>query len=147
MFKKIAPKRFLFSIFLIAAFIGITLTNLKEADQLFAEIQTQISDSLGWLIILLTNGFLVFVIYLAFSKHKTLILGGPDAKPEFSRVNWIAMLFSAGLGVGLLFYGVAEPIMHLSSDIIHQEGDSFSDNANLSMNHAYLHWGFTGWAI
>ena len=119
MFKKIAPKRFLFSIFLTAAFIGITLTNLKEADQLFAEIQTQISDSLGWLIILLTNGFLVFVIYLAFSKHKTLILGGPDAKPEFSRVNWIAMLFSAGLGVGLLFYGVAEPIMHLSSCLLY----------------------------
>jgi len=147
MFKKIAPKRFLFSIFLIAAFIGITLTNLKEADQLFADIQTQISDSLGWLIILLTNGFLIFVIYLAFSKHKTLILGGPDAKPEFSRVNWIAMLFSAGLGVGLLFYGVAEPIMHLSSDIIHKEGASFSDKANLSMNLAYLHWGFHGWAI
>ena len=62
MFTKIAPKRFLFSVFLIAAFIGLTLTNLKEADQLFAEIQNQISDSLGWLIILLTNGFLVFVI-------------------------------------------------------------------------------------
>jgi choline/glycine/proline betaine transport protein len=87
MFTKIAPKRFLFSIFLITTFIGLTLTNLKEADQLFADIQNQISDSLGWLIILLTNVFLVFVIYLAFSKHKTIILGGPDAKPEFSRVN------------------------------------------------------------
>ena len=52
MFKKIAPKRFLFSVFLIASFIVITLSNLKEADQLFTDIQTQISDSLGWLIIL-----------------------------------------------------------------------------------------------
>ena len=59
MFTKIAPKRFLFSIFLITTFIGLTLTNLKEADQLFADIQNQISDSLGWLIILLTNVFLV----------------------------------------------------------------------------------------
>ena len=57
------------------------------------------------------------------------------------------MLFSAGLGIGLLFYGVAEPIMHLSSDAIHQEGATFSDQANLSMNLTYLHWGFHGWAI
>ena len=147
MFTKIAPKRFLFSLFLISAFIGITLLNLNEADKLFAEIQKYISDSLGWLIILLANGFLVFVIYLAFGKHQNLVLGGPDAKPEFSNINWVAMLFSAGLGVGLLFYGVAEPVMHFSSDALHAEGASFSDKANRSMNLAYLHWGFHGWAI
>ena len=147
MFKNIAPKRFLFSLLLISAFIGITLVNLTEADKLFSGIQEQLSNSLGWLIILAANAILVFVIYLAFSKHKKLILGGPDAKPEFSNINWIAMLFSAGLGIGLLFYGVAEPIMHLSSDAIHQEGAAFSDKANLSMNLTYLHWGFHGWAI
>ena len=147
MFKNIAPKRFLFSLLLISAFIGITLVNLTEADKLFSGIQEQLSNSLGWLIILAANAILVFVIYLAFSKHKNLILGGPDAKPEFSNINWIAMLFSAGLGIGLLFYGVAEPIMHLSSDAIHQEGAAFSDKANLSMNLTYLHWGFHGWAI
>ena len=147
MFKNIAPKRFLFSLLLISVFIGITLVNLTEADKLFSGIQEQLSNSLGWLIILAANAILVFVIYLAFSKHKNLILGGPDAKPEFSNINWIAMLFSAGLGIGLLFYGVAEPIMHLSSDAIHQEGAAFSDKANLSMNLTYLHWGFHGWAI
>ena len=127
MFKNIAPRRFAFSIILISVFIGITLFNLSEADKLFAAIQQQLSDGLGWLIILLANGFVVFVIYLAFSKHKNLTLGGPDAKPEFSNVNWIAMLFSAGLGVGLLFYGVAEPVLHFSSDSIHENGASFSD--------------------
>ncbi|MDC0635919.1 BCCT family transporter [Gammaproteobacteria bacterium] len=147
MLKNIAPKRFLYSLFFISAFIGITLFNLTEADKLFSGIQEQLSNSLGWLIILAANAILVFVIYLAFSKHKNLILGGPDAKPEFSNINWIAMLFSAGLGIGLLFYGVAEPIMHLSSDAIHQEGATFSDQANLSMNLTYLHWGFHGWAI
>ena len=147
MFTNIAPRRFVFSIILISAFIGITLFNLSEADKLFAAIQQQLSDGLGWLIILLANGFLVFVIYLAFSKHKNLTLGGPDAKPEFSNVNWIAMLFSAGLGVGLLFYGVAEPVLHFSSDSIHENGASFSDKANLAMNLSYLHWGFHGWAI
>jgi choline/glycine/proline betaine transport protein len=113
----------------------------------FAEIQQQLSDGLGWLIILLANGFLVFVIYLAFSKHKNIILGGQDATPEFSNINWIAMLFSAGLGVGLLFYGVAEPVLHFSSNSIHEAGASFSDKANLAMNLSYLHWGFHGWAI
>ena len=147
MFKNIAPRRFLFSIILIFGFIGLTLYNLSDADRLFADIQQQLSDGLGWLIILLANGFVVFVIYLALSKHKKIILGGPDAKPEFSNVNWIAMLFSAGLGVGLLFYGVAEPVLHYSSNLIHQEGTSFSDKANLSMNLTYLHWGFHGWAI
>ena len=147
MFNKIAPKRFLFSLFLIIAFIGITLVNLSEADKLFVNLQNQLANSLGWLIILLANGFLVFVIYLAFSKHKNIVIGGENAKPEFSNANWIAMLFSAGLGVGLLFYGVAEPILHFSSDAIHEEGASFSDKANLSMNLAYLHWGFHGWAI
>ena len=147
MLKNIAPKRFLFSLFLISAFIGITLINLTEADKLFAGIQEQLSNSLGWLIILAANAIVIFVIYLSFSKHKDLILGGPDAKPEFSNINWIAMLFSAGLGIGLLFYGVAEPIMHLSSEAIHKEGAVFSDKANLAMNLTYLHWGFHGWAI
>ena len=147
MFQNIAPRRFIFSIILISAFIWITLVNLNEADKLFAEIQQQLSDGLGWLIILLANGFLVFVIYLAFSKHKNIILGGQDAKPEFSNINCIAMLFSAGLGVGLLFYGVAEPVLHFSSNSIHEEGASFSDKANLAMNLSYLHWGFHGWAI
>ena len=147
MFKNIAPRRFLFSIILIFGFIGLTLYNLSDADRLFADIQQQLSDGLGWLIILLANGFVIFVIYLTLSKHKKIILGGPDAKPEFSNVNWIAMLFSAGLGVGLLFYGVAEPVLHYSSNVIHQEGASFSDKANFSMNLTYLHWGFHGWAI
>ena len=147
MFQNIAPRRFIFSIILISAFIWITLVNLNEADKLFAEIQQQLSDGLGWLIILLANGFLVFVIYLAFSKHKNIILGGQEAKPEFSNINWVAMLFSAGLGVGLLFYGVAEPVLHFSSNSIHEEGASFSDKANLAMNLSYLHWGFHGWAI
>ena len=59
MFKKIAPKRFLFSLLLITAFIAITLFNLNEADKLFADIQKNISERLGWMIILLANGFLV----------------------------------------------------------------------------------------
>ena len=65
MFKNIAPRRFIFSIILIFGFIGLTLYNLSDADRLFADIQQQLSDGLGWLIIVLANGFVVFVIYLS----------------------------------------------------------------------------------
>ena len=65
MLKNIAPKRFLFSLFLISAFIGITLINLTEADKLFAGIQEQLSNSLGWLIILAANAIVIFIIYLS----------------------------------------------------------------------------------
>jgi choline/glycine/proline betaine transport protein len=74
-------------------------------------------------------------------------LGGTDAKPEFNFINWIAMLFSAGLGIGLLFYSVAEPVSHLSSSALFEEGVSFNERATLSMNLTFLHWGFHAWAI
>ena len=134
MFTNIAPKRFLLSLFLISVFIGITLVNLAEADKLFSGIQEQLSNSLGWLIILAANAILVFVIYLAFSKHKNLILGGKDAKPEFSNINRIEMLCSDGLGIGVLFYGVAENIMHLRSEEINKEGATLSEKEKQEMN-------------
>jgi choline/glycine/proline betaine transport protein len=98
------------------------------------------------MIILLANGFLVFSIFLVFTKYKDIRLGGSNAKPTYSYINWIAMLFSAGLGIGLLFYGVAEPVMHLSSYPGMVEGDT-SFNAGKAIGLANLHWGLHGWAI
>ena len=83
MFTNIAPKRFLFSLFLISVFIGITLVNLTEADKLFSGIQEQLSNSLGWLIILAANAILVFVIYLALVNIKTSFLEGQMQSPSF----------------------------------------------------------------
>ena len=146
MFKYIAPKRFFTSLALIVIFVIWTLSNLSYATGLFQSLQTEISNSLGWLVILAANGFLVFVIYLGFSRFGDIKLGGQDAFPEFSFSSWIAMLFSAGLGIGLLFYGVAEPIMHLDSFPLTDQ-TSFSSKAQKSMNLAFLHWGFHGWAV
>ena len=98
------------------------------------------------MIILLANGFLIFSIFLVFTKYKDIRLGGSNAKPTYSYINWIAMLFSAGLGIGLLFYGVAEPVMHLSSYPGMVEGDT-SFNAGKAIGLANLHWGLHGWAI
>tara|TARA_X000001036_G_scaffold74376_2_gene65887 strand:- start:4809 stop:6218 length:1410 start_codon:yes stop_codon:yes gene_type:complete len=114
--------------------------------EFFLDLQSFLSKYLGWMIILLANGFLIFSIFLVFTKYKDIRLGGSNAKPTYSYINWIAMLFSAGLGIGLLFYGVAEPVMHLSSYPGMVEGDT-SFNAGKAIGLANLHWGLHGWAI
>ena len=147
MLKDIAPKRFFISLALISLFVFWTLTNLEFASQLFLQTQSRISDSLGWMVILAANGFLLFTIYLAFSRFGHIKIGGPEAAPEFSYLSWTAMLFSAGLGIGLLFYGVAEPIIHLGSLPVGAGEDSFAAKANRSMNFTFLHWGLHGWSV
>jgi len=147
MFKSIDYKRFFISLFLISAFVGVTLVNLDTASNLFNSTQSFIANNFGWLIILSANGFLIFCVWIAISRFGEIRLGGSDAKPEFNYINWIAMLFSAGLGIGLLFYSVAEPVLHLSSSALFEEGASFNERATLSMNLTFLHWGFHAWAI
>ena len=147
MFKSIDHKRFFISLFLISTFIGVTLVNLDTASNLFNSTQSFIANNFGWLIILSANGFLIFCIWIAISKFGEIRLGGTDAKPEFNFINWIAMLFSAGLGIGVIFYSVAEPVSHLSSSVLFEEGVAFNERATLSMNLTFLHWGFHAWAI
>ncbi|NCX25274.1 MAG: BCCT family transporter [Proteobacteria bacterium] len=96
--------------------------------------------------ILIANGFLIFSTYLIFTKYKNIRLGGSEAMPSYSYKSWIAMLFSAGLGIGLLFYGVAEPIGNLNDYPGMIEGD-LSYNASKALSLANLHWGLHGWAI
>ena len=120
--------------------------NSDISESFFLDLQTFLSKYLGWMIIILANGFVIFSIFLIFTKYKNIKLGGPNAKPAYSYVNWIAMLFSAGLGIGLLFYGVAEPIMHMNSYPGMIDGD-ISYNAGKAIGLANLHWGLHGWAI
>ena len=147
MFKSIDYKRFFISLFLISTFIGIALVNLDTANNLFDSTQSFIANNFGWLIVLSANGFLIFCIWMAISQFGEIRLGGADAKPEFNYINWIAMLFSAGLGIGVIFFSVAEPVSHLSSLALFEEGASFNERATLSMNLTFLHWGFHAWAI
>ncbi len=144
--KNLNKSRFLISVFLILLITaGVSLNSSVSAD-LFSSIQSFLSKYLGWLIILLANLFLFISIALVFTKFKHIRLGGPDAIATYSYSNWIAMLFSAGLGIGLLFYGVAEPIMHLNSYPGMIDGD-ISYNANKAITLTNLHWGLHGWAV
>jgi len=106
--------RFIISTLLLISITTIVFNNLKQSSIIFSSMQLAISEYLGWFIILTANSFLLFSIYLLFTKYKNIRLGGINAKPAYTYTNWIAMLFSAGLGIGLLFYGVAEPIGNLN---------------------------------
>jgi len=110
--------------------------------------QSWLNTNYGWLTILLPNIFFIFLIGLYFSKSSSIRIGGENASPEFSFITWISMLFSAGLGIGLVYYGVAEPILHYSNpppwgNVAYQE----IDGSNQAMIFTLLHWGLHGWVI
>lgn len=100
----------------------------------------------GWLYLLVVFSLVVFLLYLAFSRFAQLRIGGEDAKPEFSGTTWFAMLFSAGMGIGLVFWGAAEPIAHLAEP---SEGIApmSSAAARAALRYSYFHWGLHPWAI
>lgn len=127
--------------------IGITLVLIfnESAEQFFEKVQTNVSEYGGWLYVFAINVFLIFVIYLAFSKFGKIRLGGKDAEPEFKTVSWFSMLFSAGMGIGLLFWSVAEPVTHYGAPP-NADANTIAA-AKEAMNFSFLHWGFHPWAI
>ena len=102
-------------------------------------------SALDWFYLLLCTAFLVIMAAIAFSKYGDIRLGGDHEKPEFSTGSWVAMLFAAGMGAGLLFWGVAEPIYHFTAPPVGEGGtDLAARNAMVITN---LHWGFHAWSI
>lgn len=136
---------FFTSSILIIICIALTLIFKESAETYFDKIQETVADYGGWFFILCVNVFLIFVLYLAFSKFGHIRLGGKDAEPEFKTLSWFAMLFSAGMGIGLLFWSIAEPINHFSSPPM-AEGQSM-EAAKEAMNFTFLHWGLHAWGI
>ncbi len=85
--------------------------------------------------------------YLVFSRHGAIRLGGDDATPQFSNFSWFAMLFAAGMGSGLIFYGAAEPLMHYVTPPPGQTDVTNAEKARTALVYTYFHWGLNGWAI
>jgi glycine betaine transporter len=104
-------------------------------------------DTFGWLFVLSTAGFLVFAFVLAFSRFGKVRLGQDDDRPEFRTSSWIAMMFSAGMGIGLMFYAVAEPISHLTSPPKGTVEAGTDAAARQAMSLSYFHWALHPWAI
>ncbi|HJU97472.1 MAG TPA: BCCT family transporter [Jiangellaceae bacterium] len=106
-----------------------------------------IISTFGWVFILSTALFLAFTLFLAFGRFGHVRLGKDDEKPEFSTLSWIAMMFSAGMGIGLMFFGVAEPISHLASPPLGLAEPNTEEAARLAMQYSYFHWALHPWAI
>lgn len=130
---------------LITAMIVSTLLLGDQAEELFNNIQNAITDNGGWFFVIVVNVFIVFSLFIAFSRFGNIKLGGDEAETDFSTLAWFAMLFSAGMGIGIMFWSVAEPIFHYLSPPM-AEGETV-EAAQQAMNLTYLHWGFHAWGI
>jgi glycine betaine transporter len=102
-------------------------------------------DYFGWIYLSSAIFFVLFSVYLLFSKYGHIRLGKETEKPEFKTASWLAMLFGAGTGVGIIYWSVAEPVFHYTSP---PSGEGNSEAAaNLAMEYTFFHWGFHPWAI
>jgi len=130
------------------AILGISLFGVSDPSQagvFFQWLQDQIVDRFGWFYILVVAIFLVFMVGIALSRYGSIKLGPDDIEPDYSFTSWFAMLFSAGMGIGLVFYGVAEPIDHFVNPPVGAGGTL--DAARQAMIITFFHWGIHAWAI
>jgi choline/glycine/proline betaine transport protein len=142
---KINPPVFFISAALIIAFVIFGALFTEAAGAMFDALQQGIAALAGWLYILAVAFFLIFVVGLFFSRYSKIRLGPDDSEPEFSYGSWFAMLFSAGMGIGLLFFSVAEPVLHYSNPP-GMEGRTEAA-VQEAMEITFFHWGVHAWAI
>jgi len=142
---RINPPVFFVSAALIIAFVIFGASMPDYAGGLFSDVQTWISETFGWFYVLSVAIFVIFAIALAFSPYGRVKLGPDDSAPDYSNLSWFAMLFSAGMGIGLMFFGVAEPLMHFADPPVGQGGTI--NAAREAMTITFFHWGVHAWAI
>ncbi|RDI30408.1 choline/glycine/proline betaine transport protein [Rhodococcus sp. AG1013] len=132
----------------IFAMIAFAVVYSSAAEGAFESLNRVISDGVGWWYILAATGFVVFALYCGVSRIGNIRLGRDDEEPEFSVLSWFAMLFSAGMGIGLVFYGVAEPLSHyVKPPEAGRVAGSSDAAANQAMELTLFHWGLHAWAI
>ena len=137
------------SVVLLILFIALTLIFPQQANNLFDYLLTIITNYTGWFMIFVANIFIIAAIYFAFGRYGSIVIGGKDAKPEFTKFAWYAMLLSAGMGIGLVFWSVAEPVMHLGnpSPMFNVTEPNTAEAAQSAMASTFFHWGVHPWAI
>lgn len=144
-FSQINPPVFFGSVLLIFATVIFGTLSPDLAGEIFNNTQGWIVERFGWLYLLAVAIFLFFSLYLALSRYGSIRLGPEHSQPDYSYGSWFAMLFSAGMGIGLLFYGVAEPVIHMSSP---PQGDGQTiEAAREAMATTFFHWGLHAWSI
>ncbi|MDN5654497.1 MAG: BCCT family transporter, partial [Kocuria sp.] len=101
----------------MALFIGITMLFPHQANEVFGALQTDVIGYFGWYYTAIVAIFVVFALYLGFSRLGDIKLGPDDSTPDYSFMTWMAFLFAAGMGIGLVFYGVAEPLGYTTNNV------------------------------
>ncbi len=143
--NKLNPGVFVSASLVILLLVGITVLFPEYMETLFSEVQQTLINTAGWFYVLSVAGILVAVVYLCASRHGHIKLGPDHAEADYSQLSWLAMLFSAGMGIGLMFFGVAEPVMHY---VAPPTADPYSVEATReALKMTFFHWGLHGWAI
>lgn len=134
------------SVGLLCAFVAI---GIGQPERLATQAQAALeftTNHFGWLYLFATTGFLIFCLGVAFSDYGKIRLGADGEAPEFPYTTWLGMIFSAGMGVGLVFWGVAEPMTHYVSPPLDAAPARTPQAANLALRYSLFHWGFHQWA-
>jgi choline/glycine/proline betaine transport protein len=130
---------------IIIALLLYTAALPEQAQSLFMLIQTSIINNGSWFYVLTVAFIFFFVIFLGFSRYGDIRLGPDHATPDYSMLTWLSMLFAAGMGIGLMFFGVAEPLMHYLSPPTAEKGTVAAVQEAMKMT--FFHWGLHAWAI
>jgi choline/glycine/proline betaine transport protein len=130
----------------VAAFIVFAAGWTETATALFETLRAEILVVFKpWYVVLVASMF-VFVLWLGLGRYKNIRLGAQDEAPEFGLFSWFAMLFAAGMGIGLIFWGVAEPVRHFHANPFVAEGGT-PEAATVALRLAFFHWGLHAWAV
>ncbi|QXO71096.1 BCCT family transporter [Morganella morganii] len=142
---KVNPPVFFTSAFIILCVVAIAAIFPQRSEILLKTLQAQLFENASWFYILAVALILLTVAYLGLSRFGEIKLGPDHSQPQFSYLSWFAMLFSAGMGIGLMFFGVAEPVMHYLAPPV---GDAQTvQAAREAMEITFFHWGLHAWAI
>jgi choline/glycine/proline betaine transport protein len=141
-----APRVFWPSLVVIGGFALLALVAPEWTGDLFSTLNSTVIGDLGWYYILIVSGFIAFAVWVAITPMGRVVLGQDDDKPDYGLVPWFAMLFAAGMGIGLVFWGVAEPLSHFASPPP-GTGDDPAERARVATDITYLHWGLHAWGI
>lgn len=143
---SIAPRVFWPSAIIIVTFVLYTTIFKNSAQRVISAVQEQIISGLGWYYTALVSLFVIFALWVGIGRFGDIRLGKDDERPEFSMGSWLAMLFAAGMGIGLVFWGVAEPLNHFVSPRP-GVGEAEATRSEFAMVQTFLHWGIHPWAI
>lgn len=149
---------FVISALASVVFILLTLMFPEQAGSIFQSVVSFSTGKLDWYFMIVVDFFILFCIALVILPYGKVRLGGPDARPEYSYLSWFAMLFAAGIGIGLLFFGVLEPVYHANVSLplgiaspFGADGtlrpEAIPEATALGIAGTYLHWGVHGWAV